>query len=190
MLNIWLTTGDCVARDELWQCKPCDVVLDVGFGPGDWTLAALAQGACVWAFDPSPVAVALLVNRMAAQQFACPIIPLGLWDVSGAEPFSENKFEPDHPTSPKMPVATMDEFFAHYPLRRLDRINMDCEGAELRVVRGGRKTLARFRPDLIIEVHSGVERSELVHELQSIAPYRISDRHGFLYATYEDKAPA
>jgi len=55
---------------------------------------------------------------------------------------------------------TLDELVHKYGLRRCDLIKIDVEGAEGGVLRGGRRTLERFKPRLLIELNKPMlERS-------------------------------
>jgi FkbM family methyltransferase len=49
-------------------------------------------------------------------------------------------------------VTTLDRFVEEHGIRRCDLIKCDVEGAELLVLQGGRRTLERLRPTLILEV--------------------------------------
>jgi FkbM family methyltransferase len=47
--------------------------------------------------------------------------------------------------------TTLDEFVEQAALERLDLIKIDAEGFDVDVLRGGKKTLARFHPSVIME---------------------------------------
>jgi FkbM family methyltransferase len=49
-------------------------------------------------------------------------------------------------------TVRLDDFASDRSLTRLDFVKCDVEGAELLVMRGGAKTLARFQPILYLEV--------------------------------------
>jgi FkbM family methyltransferase len=53
---------------------------------------------------------------------------------------------------PLVPAVALDRYFA--PAPRLDVINIDVEGAESRVLAGACQVIERFRPAMLIEVHS------------------------------------
>ncbi len=51
-------------------------------------------------------------------------------------------------------VTTLDEYVARTNLERLNFIKADVEGAELLLLKGGMKTLKRFRPGLMLEIQA------------------------------------
>jgi hypothetical protein len=56
-------------------------------------------------------------------------------------------------------AMTLDTFARRHGVERLDLVKVDVEGAETRVLRGGRETLERFRPKIMIEFFpEGLER--------------------------------
>ncbi len=56
-------------------------------------------------------------------------------------------------------VHRLDDVFPTLGLDRLDVLKIDTEGAELPVVRGGRETILRFRPAIIVEMNEETFRS-------------------------------
>jgi len=50
-------------------------------------------------------------------------------------------------------TTSLDNFIAEQALERVDLINMDCEGAELLVLRAGKKTLQQNAPHILCEIH-------------------------------------
>ncbi|MCU1345790.1 MAG: methyltransferase [Acidimicrobiia bacterium] len=86
---------------------------------------------------------------------------IALYDSVGS---AELNFTADHPGgsfisatdtrggSPEtVTISTLDAWVQENDLQRLDLIKLDVEGGELRVLRGGQATLARFKPKLIVE---------------------------------------
>lgn len=49
-------------------------------------------------------------------------------------------------------VVTLDAVVEHLKLQRLDLLKVDIEGGELSCLRGGLRTLRRFRPVIVVEV--------------------------------------
>jgi FkbM family methyltransferase len=54
----------------------------------------------------------------------------------------------------EIPCRTLDDIVAERDLDRIDLIKIDVEGFEREVLLGGRATLMRYRPKLIIEWHN------------------------------------
>ncbi len=80
-------------------------------------------------------------------------------------------------------VRTMDEVVAEVGPPRLDLIKIDVDGAELRVLLGGRATIERFRPTLVFELvpyllaEHGDTLAGLVEWLAA-AGYRLEEEGG------------
>lgn len=55
------------------------------------------------------------------------------------------------PKAIRIPTTTLDEVAAREKLARLDLVKLDIEGAEPAALRGGRETLRRYRPTLVVE---------------------------------------
>jgi FkbM family methyltransferase len=49
-------------------------------------------------------------------------------------------------------VATLDSLIEELGVTRIDLIKLDVDGAEIDVLEGGRETLARFRPPIVMEL--------------------------------------
>jgi hypothetical protein len=57
-------------------------------------------------------------------------------------------------------LTTLDAFVAEQGIERLDALKLDVEGAECRVLAGGRESLRRFRPVMLVELNpSCLERA-------------------------------
>jgi FkbM family methyltransferase len=129
-----------------WVPQPGQTCLDIGFGPGTWTLAALARGARVFSFDPRIEAVELLTRQVLLNNFVgCCILSFALQDRSGKALFSDSSFhwgQRDHTVG----ICSLDQFLAGITLSSLDFVNMDAEGSELEILKGATATLKRYRP--------------------------------------------
>ena len=155
---------------------PGAVVLDIGANIGAHTLplAQLVGPAgsvhafepVAWALDKLKVSLALnqrLQPRVVAHQallsdhqdHPVPSAIYASWPL---------KLTPDaHPTLRARTLSTegarattLDAFADEARLSRLDFIKLDVDGGECRVLRGGMRTLRRFRPALIVELSSYV----------------------------------
>ena len=152
---------------------PAGVVLDVGAHAGQFTklFACLAPAGHVHAIEPGSYARFVLAtavrmlglgnvtvhalalsDRDGEAELVVPIkagggVGFGLGHLAGDEPARKALCE-------RVPVTTLDRFVSRLGLDRLDLIKADVEGAEAALLAGGRDTLARFRPALLVEIDS------------------------------------
>ena len=54
----------------------------------------------------------------------------------------------------EVPLRRLDSIVEGLGLKRVDVIKIDAEGAEVQVLRGGVKTIMRFRPFIVVEVRN------------------------------------
>lgn len=150
------------------------VVFDVGAHAGRFAklFSRLVPRGTVYAIEPGTYArgilrVAMRLNRMRNVV----ILPFGLADAPGIATLtvpvkksgsygyglSHMGKHPDGATAEVelVPVATLDAVASALKLERLDFLKADIEGFEYRLVQGGRTTLARFRPALLLEMDRG-----------------------------------
>lgn len=145
-------------------------VLDVGAHAGQFSklFAGLASGGRVYAFEPSNYARSILIRALRWNRIEnVEILPFGLSDVSGTAilktpltasgslGFGRARFSADvdgvYLSQPAM-LRTLDDFVKARDLTRIDFIKIDVEGWEMHVLRGGLRSLERFRPTLFLEV--------------------------------------
>jgi len=147
------------------------VVLDVGAHAGQFAklFAAMAPKGRVYAFEPSAYARSILQTALAWNRVRnVQVVATGLSDAPGEAVLSTpiksrgglgfglaslggtsgGRASSDQ----TVPLQTLDAFADAEGLARLDFLKADVEGWEIHVVRGGLKTLARFRPALFLEV--------------------------------------
>ena len=156
-------------REKYWTVQPGEVVVDVGASYGAYTLTALAAGAAkVWAFEPEPSVLVDLQRNLDANDWGrlrCSAFGAALWDVSG-EQVHMGDWAPHWPAQTitgRYPTATLDELMLMPTLSetRLDWCKIDVEGAEAHVLRGAAETLRRFKPTIILEVHTFLDATLL-----------------------------
>jgi FkbM family methyltransferase len=150
---------------------PEAVIVDIGAHAGQFSklFARMAPHGHVYAFEPSAyarsiMAPALRVNRIRNVSLA----PLGLSDAAGRltlhTPLKRSTalgYGVAHlgagcvesaTVDQTVDLSTLDAFAASKRIGRLDLIKADVEGWELRALKGGQQTIARFHPALYLEV--------------------------------------
>jgi len=138
------------------------VALDVGANAGAITLsmAHLARHGQVVAFEAAPRNADRLAANVARagmrnvriERVACYDDP-GELSLSYTDEHTGGARVAHHPDASDVRVTAvaLDDWMAASGLTRLDLVKIDVEGSELRVLRGARETLERFRPTLIVE---------------------------------------
>ncbi len=152
--------------------KPGDIVFDIGANIGAHTLGlaqSVGPSGRVYAFEPADFAFAKLRRNLALnpelqartnpQQLLLAATPS---QIAEREIYASWPLEKDDSVHPKhrgrlvstahATVDTLDAFVARQGIARLDLIKMDVDGHELPVLQGGRETLRRFQPLLVMEM--------------------------------------
>jgi FkbM family methyltransferase len=160
----WLGTKDTWDIHQLQGCvRPDDVILDVGanFGYYSVTLAAGLDRRCrIYALEPNHANFDRLCRHLSSN---------GLEDVVRAHRLGlSDRFETVAMTRPVentghafvtpggefagVTLTTLDEFCDSLALDRLDLLILDVEGYEERALKGSERTLARFKPLVLVEL--------------------------------------
>jgi FkbM family methyltransferase len=167
------------------------VVFDVGAHAGQYTklFARAASSGRVYAFEPGSYARAILRAVVALHRLEnVAVMPMALGAACGVDTLSvpvkasgSFGFGLSHLGTPEqrwpavaqelVAQTTLDAVAAALDLDRLDFIKADIEGSELALLRGGERTLRRFRPILVIE---------LLSQHLARADHRINDAFAFL----------
>jgi FkbM family methyltransferase len=158
-----LFVNEASVRDRFWRPGPGDVVFDIGCYKGSYAIPALIAGATVYAVDPFSEYTAqvaalcrdngldtsrlITVNEALAGPGG---YPEALWAALAREQWQDIYAHREDT------FTTLDDLVTRLGVIRLDRIKIDVEGAELEVLRGGTGVLRRFRPELLIEDHTGI----------------------------------
>lgn len=167
------------------------VALDIGANAGAIALsmAHLVPRGEVIAFEAAPANADRLqanvartamanvrVERIALYDRRCELALSYLDEHSGGASVST---EPQAAATTRIAAITLDDWADAHGLTRVDLVKLDVEGSEVRVLRGARATLARFRPALVVECNpvalSGQQRAtsgDLLDALDGLG-YRI-----------------
>ena len=150
-------------------CTEDDAVYDVGANVGTTTLffARRVPHGRVHAFEPSPAMRAVLQRNIELNDVTnVSVHPFGLSDRAGV-----GSLQLAHAGNPGsafftdgggggtiVDVRTMDESMAQQPAPSF--VKIDVEGLELRVLRGGERTITTHRPALVVEINrTALERA-------------------------------
>lgn len=185
--------------------KPGMVVVDVGANIGEISIVAarrVGDGGYVLAFEPMTVLAHVLEKNLSSNKLSSArVVQMGLSDTIGEFPIYSSCGQGDEgdiheglgslygdPARDKLvqviSVTTLDSYISGNPVRRLDVIKIDIEGAELPCLRGAMETLRKFKPLLIIEVQelsasiAGYESRDILRFLEPLGYefYRIGRR--------------
>ncbi len=141
-------------REQYWDVKPGDVVVDAGASYGAYALSASAAGALtVHAFEPERSVYVDLAQNIIANGWSasCLAHNRGLWDAN--EWVDMGTYAPHWPAQTISGTYEMVRLDDAVRLPHLDWFKLDVEGAEVHALRGAMDTLTRFKPRVIVECH-------------------------------------
>ncbi len=136
-----------------------DVVFDVGAHYGYYTLLASAlagEKGRVFAFEPSPGNIPRLRRHLEVNHCDnVEVLALALSDHEGMSRFDNRAGSGTGHLSPngqvEVQVTSLDAVSARLPAPNV--IKIDCEGAEVEVLRGGEKTIRGAKPAIFLSTH-------------------------------------
>ncbi len=173
------------ALDE--QLKAGQTVFDIGANKGDFALFAASRvgsTGCVVAFEPHPDNVGWLRKSVALNGFQTVTIKeTALADTAGEAPLHIGPKSGHHALEPlsrdrgtiTVTVDTLDRVWHELRQPTIDIVKIDVEGAEDRVIAGGRAMLAECRPVIFLDVHDiGSDRLTALNATLSDLGYTIA----------------
>ena len=149
------------------QLKPGDVFLDIGAHIGLFTVVAsrlVSPGGKVFSFEPTPFTREVLteVVRLNGCEDVAEVRGEAVSERSGTMTFHDTGDEASNANSLvniergtsgiEVPVISIDDLVADRKIRPAC-LKIDAEGAELDVLRGGRRTIEEFRPVIRLGLH-------------------------------------
>ncbi len=133
------------------------VAIDIGAHVGTWTriLAGHFQG--VIAVEPLPIHQECLAFNVPSGNVR--IVPYAMSDAQGDVPFFNDTVKgimsriaaPGKPAHFNVHAERLDDILRYEERDKIDFIKIDVEGHELRVIKGGEKTIRDNRPFIIVE---------------------------------------
>ena len=173
--------------------KPGDVVLDIGACEGSFSACATQLDAEVVAVEPSNLMTQAIDALFELRGLRKPLVVKALLGPNPQElHFTDNPDNPGasriapqpEPGSYVVPVTTLDQMVESLNLKKVDFIKCDAEGADVGILKSGRKTLEKFHPKIAITTYHNTEDfQELFAFLKEIG-YQIKGK-GFLYTNRE-----
>jgi FkbM family methyltransferase len=159
----WLGNKD--TWDLYHLCRlvgPGSVFFDIGanFGYYSVAVATATNRQCrVYAFEPNPKTYDRLLRHIDWNGLKDVIrpIPLALSDRQGSATLIERSDNSgasrigDDAPGITVELTTLDAFCAERRVEQLDAFKIDVEGLEAKVLYGGRETITRFKPAIVIE---------------------------------------
>jgi FkbM family methyltransferase len=178
--------------------KPGDVFIDVGAHIGWYTIkAAKAVGSAgrVIALEPDETNRGQLARNLSLNRITnCSVVPAAAWSRSGLIRWVPGEVSVWHQIdetrgSLHVQAITLDELASQLALARLDWIKLDIEGAEVDAIKGAKRILERFGPDLFIEIHETLEPvkrllAELGYSIDKVEFDQLPDLHGWILARH------
>jgi FkbM family methyltransferase len=178
----WVGSYDIWERYHIERLLPKgSVMFDVGtnFGLYALTLAhQLGPTVTIHCFEPNPITYVRLKRNMSLNHMRN-LHPhqLGLGDWEGAARIVGNDTNSGAASLAEGQgtlITTLDRFCEEHGIQRLDFLKVDIEGFEPRLLKGGRRSLERFKPMMQIElnppvlVHAGSSVDEVLDLLRSL----------------------
>ncbi|MEM3586504.1 MAG: FkbM family methyltransferase [Candidatus Jordarchaeaceae archaeon] len=187
--------GDYFQRNDFLPSKGWTVV-DVGATCGDWSIIVgkFFEADKVLAIEPSPIPFSLLLKNTRLNNLTNVIIPIKacLWDsdtqISLHSTPSSFLSVQSSGSELRVKARKLDSLIEETGLNNLDLLKIDTEGSELRVLYGGISAIRRFRPKIIIEVHSSELREKVVGLLLSegyqVVHEKVNSNYPFVSVLY------
>jgi FkbM family methyltransferase len=189
----WLGTHEEAVQSVLRaHVAPGDVAYDIGAHAGFFTLLLsrlTGPSGRVLAFEPVRDNAARLASNLSENRSTnVDLHAVALSDTTGMAPFVSERSSLQGALVPRdgasrgeaaVATTTIDDLVAA-GAPPPSMMKVDVEGAEGRVLAGGRKTIARHLPKMIVEIHSPAAWGEVLDALP--APYDFSDVDATAYS--------
>lgn len=158
-------------------CPHGRTAVDVGAWYGPWTMGLARLSAAVVSVEPMPRLAELLARsappnvRVVAAAASDQVGSARMWtsaDGRGVRGVSALTRRPEHGVSVDVDLITLDSLV----LRDVGFVKVDVEGHEIAALRGGRDTILRERPLLLVEAESRLQPIEAIVDLVTAWGYR------------------
>lgn len=160
-------------REKYWDPQPNQVVFDIGTSYGSYTMAALVSGATVYCFEPEKTVFDDLLKNIQLNNWQNKCFPanMGMWsEITYKNMKTYAPHWPEQTITSDYFMHTIDDYTKSINLEKLDLMKIDVEGAEVEVIKGGLKTLEKFKPNLIVECHNFLDDT-LSQKVKELLPF-------------------
>lgn len=182
--------------DQIYNrmCKLANnhIVIDVGAHVGVFTLKAskeVGEKGLVVPIEPNPSTFNLLKANLDLNQTQNIVpIQLALSNVTG----NAKLFQSEHPREDSLVnvksknvlvnLDRMDNVISKMSLKRVDFIKIDVEGAELQVLEGAEKTIAKYKPCLAIAAYHKSDNLEAISNFLLNRDFQVFISKPYIYA--------
>jgi len=155
---------------------------------GFYTVFAARHGWRVVAFEPNPISLVLLRYNIALHGVGdrVVIVDKAVSDVHGWARFSISS-SPSESSFTKylrnelrllnidVEVVTIDSILESLDVKDFDNlvVKVDVEGFGLRVLRGARRSIEKYRPFILFEVHRTFDEEDEIHALKMLKRFGL-----------------
>ena len=166
-----LVLYEVIAKDQ-YQIKKLvrkdDIVIDAGANMGAFTiLASNYTGNKIVSFEPTKSTFnalkkniknfglknVILVNKGLGDKIKSSKLLVNKFSYGGNTIIdSEKKFTIENPEE-DIKIITLDSFVNESGIKKIDVIKVDVEGYELKLLKGARETIKRFKPRIVISAY-------------------------------------
>jgi FkbM family methyltransferase len=137
------------------------IVIDAGAHMGNFTLKIARHVKKVIAIEPEPVSYKFLalnihLNKLEDKAFS---YNLALGEKNGQTYLDRSRYgfgrtkTTTEKTNYPVSIRTIDSLAEEIGLEQVNLIKIDTEGSELEILKGARKTIQRYKPDLLIAAY-------------------------------------
>ncbi len=138
------------------QFRNGEVFLDIGSHVGRYAVRASREGMKVHAWEPNPYNRFGLMENLRMNNLRARVHAEALGETEGFVSFQDRGAR-SHVTKSggrKVKVKRLDS----YDIPEVDLVKIDTQGFELPILAGARRTLSRYHPRVLLELHTSVVR--------------------------------
>ncbi|SFF74226.1 methyltransferase, FkbM family [Salegentibacter agarivorans] len=165
---LYFITKEIERYEKYYKIGRDDTVIDAGAFNGILSLvyAEKAKSGKVFSFEPDRKNLQGLDENLNlnGNPKNIQLIKEGLWSYRGEIKFyeagsvaSSSFYKAEDSQENIISVTSLDNFVEENNIKKIDFIKMDVEGAELNILKGARKMLSNFKPNLSIATYHLVE---------------------------------